>query len=206
MTKNKQLLTLISELQAISQSGLTFSKNPFDIERYIKIRELSAELAAYFTTHSAEKIKHIFSLEQGYATPKLDVRSFALKEGKLLLVRERQDDLWALPGGFIDVGESPSEAAIRETKEESGLDVSVVKLLAFWDKFKHGNSLQWPHIYKCIFHCEIVSGEAKENLEISEVDFFDMDHLPPLSLPRITPKQVHALYKLLPVTKPTQFD
>lgn len=204
--KHKQWLKLIAEIQAISQSGLTFTKNEFDIERYERLTEISAELAASCTNKDANEIKQIFSLEKGYATPKVDVRAFVLKDDKVLLVKERSDGLWTLPGGFADVTETPSQAVIRETKEESGYDVKAVKLLALWDKFKHNHPLHWPHIYKCFFHCEYISGAAKANIEISAVDFFPIDNIPALSTPRVTEKQLHDLYKLVYTSEPTKFD
>jgi len=203
---NKQLLKLISEIQAISQTGLTFTKNEFDIERYERLTEISAELAALYTNIKSTNIKEIFSLEKGYATPKVDVRAFVLKDDKVLLVKERSDGLWTLPGGFADVGETPSQAVIRETKEESGFDVEVIRLLALWDKLKHDHPLHWPHIYKCFFHCEHISGKALENLEISAIDFFDIDKIPQLSTPRVTNKQLLDLYKFVRENTPTVFD
>lgn len=203
---NKQLLKLISEIQAISQTGLTFTENEFDIERYKRLTEISSELAALCSNKSASHIKDIFSLEKGYATPKVDVRSFVLKDDKVLLVKERSDGLWTLPGGFADVTETPSQAVIRETKEESGYDVKVIRLLALWDKLKHDHPLHWPHIYKCFFHCEHISGEPHENIEISAIDFFDMNKIPPLSTPRVTQKQLIELYKLVKENTPTVFD
>lgn len=203
---NKQLLNLISEIQAISQTGLTFTQNEFDIERYHRLTEISAELAALCTDKTPMHIKEIFSLEKGYATPKVDVRSFVLKDDKILLVKERSDGLWTLPGGFADVSETPSQAVVRETKEESGYDVKVVRLLALWDKLKHDHPLHWPHIYKCFFHCEHLSGEAHENIEISAIDFFAMDKIPPLSTPRVTKKQILTLYKLVNENSQTVFD
>ena len=203
---NFRWLQWISELQALAQAGLTYSTNEFDKERYVRLRELAAELAAQCSDHSLNEVKNIFLLEKGYATPKVDVRSFALKDNKLLLVKERSDGFWSLPGGWADVNESPSEAVIRETKEETGYDVSAIKLLALWDKLKHDHPLQWPHAYKCIFYCKIVAGEATANLEISDVEFFDFDNLPPLSTHRVTARQIALLHELVLQDRPTQFD
>lgn len=197
---------LLSELQAIAQNGLTYTENAFDRERYVRLREIAAELIANHSEKSREEIAFIFSNEQGYATPKVDVRAFVLQNEKLLLVKERSDGLWTLPGGWADINQSPSEAAIRETKEESGYDVAVVRLLALWDKQKHDHPLQWPHIYKCFFHCEIIGGEQEENLEIEEIGFFDIKQLPPLSTDRVTQNQILHLHKLVFTTDRTVFD
>jgi len=152
MTNNISWLKWVSEIQAIAQSGLTYCDNEFDKERYVRLREVIAELAAHCSEHQLNDVANIFSLEKGYATPKIDVRSFIIKDDKLLLVKERSDGLWTLPGGWADVNESPSEAVVRETKEETGYDVSPIKLLALWDKLKHDHPPQWPHAYKCFFH------------------------------------------------------
>jgi ADP-ribose pyrophosphatase YjhB (NUDIX family) len=207
MNKDKnKWLKWISEMQAIAQAGLTYCRNEYDIERYIRLRAIAAEMTADHSQSSFDEIHELFSLEKGYTTPKLDVRAFILRENKILFVHERIDGLWSLPGGWADVNESPSETIIRETKEESGFDVRVLKLLALWDKRKHDHPAQWPHIYKCFFYCQIFGGEATENLEISEINFFGLNELPPLSTDRITEKQLIRLFDLVVNPQPTQFD
>lgn len=163
MSKNDfSWLKYITEIQAIAQNGLTYSTNEFDKERYLRLREIAAECMAYYSDSSLAEIKEIFSIEKGYATPKIDVRAFILQNNKLLLVKERADGLWTLPGGWAETNESAAESVIREAKEETGFDVSVIRLLALWDKQKHEHPLQWPHTYKCFFHCEIMSGKPKK--------------------------------------------
>ncbi|CDZ79231.1 bifunctional nicotinamide mononucleotide adenylyltransferase/ADP-ribose pyrophosphatase [Legionella massiliensis] len=206
MANDYKWLKWISEIQAIAQAGLSYTTNEYDIERYVRLRAIAAEIAADHAENTVEEILERFTLEKGYTTPKVDVRAFILHKEKVLLVKERTDGLWSLPGGWADVNESPSETIIRETKEETGFDVSATKLLAFWDILKHDHPLQWPHIYKCVFHCQIIAGDAKENLEISEIDFFDIHDLPPLSLNRITEKQIQRLYELVSKPQDTEFD
>lgn len=204
MGKSIDWFKCIAELQAIAQSGLFFTKSEYEIERYEKIREITARMASICS--GVSDVEKIFSLEKGYATPRVDVRIFILKEKKLLLVKERKDGLWTLPGGWIDVGESPSEAAIRETKEETGFDIQIIRLLAIWDKLKHDHPPEWPHAFKFFFLGEIIQGEAKENLEIAAIDFFEINELPPLSLPRVTKKELQRLYVLAEKEQATQFD
>lgn len=122
------------------------------------------------------------------------------------MVKERSDDLWTLPGGWADVNESASEAAVRETYEETGFIVSVIRLLALWDKQKHDHPPQWPHAYKCFFQCKILEGTPEINQEISEINFFDLQHLPQLSTHRVTENQLHALYALSTQKKETSYD
>ena len=205
--KNKQCLMWISEIQALAQSGLSYCNDNYDIERFEQLLRICAEMASLLTDANPNELHRMFTMEKCYATPRLDVRTFVLKNDEVLLVKERTDGLWSLPGGFIDVNESPSEAAIRETKEESGYDVCPTKLLAFWDKLKHDNSLSWPHLYTCIFQCDFVSGEPiTETHEISAVKFFSIKALPPLSTPRITKTQILKLYELACAPSATVFD
>lgn len=203
---NNHVLKWISEIHAISQNGLAYSKNEFDIERYNQLDLVAKEMAAYFSDKNMDDINHFFSLDKGYATPKLDVRAFILKDDKLLLAKERSDNLWTLPGGWVDINESPSESVVREVLEETGFEVKVTRLLALWDKLKHDHPPQWPHTYKIFFLCEIISGEMKENLEISEIKFFSMDRLPDLSSHRVTYKQIKRLHELALHTEITAFD
>lgn len=206
MNKKLPLLDWMTEIQAIAQNGLAYCTNEFDIERYIRLRELAAEMAAAGTGDAAPGITDMFALEKGYATPKIDVRSFVLQDNKLLLVKERADGLWTLPGGWADINESPAENVARETKEESGFEVSVLRLLALWDKSRHDHPIQWPYIYKLFFHCEITGGEGAANLEISDIDFFALDDLPPLSTPRVTKIQIERLYHAVHHADKTLFD
>lgn len=199
-------LKWVSEIQAIAQSGLAYCDNEFDKERYIKLEKVITELTAYCSEHQLNDITNMFSLEKGYATPKIDVRSFIIQDNKLLLVKERSDGLWTLPGGWADINESPSEAVVRETKEETGYDVSPIKLLALWDKLKHDHPPQWPHAYKCFFYCQIISGSPNKNIEITEQAFFDLNNLPLLSTHRVTKKQLNRLHELIITPQETQFD
>lgn len=196
MLNEKEWLKTINEIQAIAQNGLAYCSNDFDRERYMQLRDIAARLTAMGSDKVGD-IAHLFSFETGYATPKLDVRAFIVKNDKVLLVQEKSDGLWTLPGGWIDVNESPSESVIRETREETGYGVRVIRLMALWDKLKHDHPPQWPHAYKCFFHCEIESGEAQANNEIAEVGFFARDKLPPLSIHRVTEKQILRLYDAL---------
>lgn len=207
MSKNNfHWLNYINEIQAIAQNGLYYSNNAFDKERYLRLRDIASELAAHCSGVAIDDVKKLFLLEKGYATPKIDVRAFIIKDNKILLVKERSDGLWTLPGGWAETNQSASESVIREAREETGFDVSVIRLLSLWDKRKHDHPLQWPHTYKCFFHCEITGGEARENLEISDIDFFALHQLPALSTHRVTQKQIMYLYGHIFSSDKTLFD
>jgi ADP-ribose pyrophosphatase YjhB (NUDIX family) len=168
------------EIYSLSQSGLTYSKNKFDIKSYQRLQEIVAEMIAFQTELGKESALEHFSMQQGYATPKIDVRGAVIREGKILLVQEVADGKWCLPGGWGDIGEGPSAMVAREVWEESGFEVSVDKLIGVYDANRI-DPLEFFHAYKLIFLCSITGGEAKPSLETLSIDFFDVDNLPALS-------------------------
>ena len=188
----------VRRLQAIAQSGLTYAKDPYDVERYQHIRTIAAEIAASRSGTTAESVAALFSEQSGYATPKLDIRALVLnEEEKVILVREREDGLWTLPGGWVDVGESASESVQREVKEESGYAVRAVRLLALWDTDKHPHPPMPFHIYKLYFLCELSGGSPlAASTETEGVGFFCKDALPELSRGRVIRQQIERLIDL----------
>ncbi len=194
---NSSTLTWAKKLQAIAQTGITYAKDQYDIERYQSVRQIAAEmLAATSTGLSSTQLIDLFASEIGYATPKIDVRAAVFSDKGLLLVRERSDGGWTLPGGWADVGDSPSVAAVREVKEESGYDVVARKLAAVYDRDheRHGHPPMPHHVYKLFFLCDFVGGTAKTSNETDAVSFFSEDQIPPLSLTRVTPQQIAYLF------------
>ncbi|OEH94173.1 NUDIX hydrolase [Bacillus solimangrovi] len=185
------------QIQSISQAGLAFSKDLYDLERYETLRKISVEILAEYTDLKMEKIQHLFANESGYQTPKVDVRGVVFKEDKILLVKEEHDQKWALPGGFCDIGLSPSENVVKEVKEEAGYDVVVKRLLAVFDYHKHPHPPQAYHYYKLFILCEIYGGNAATGIETNDVNFFDRDNLPPLSRMRNTESQIQLMFEFL---------
>lgn len=203
-----QWLVWAKRLQAIAQTGLTYAKDPFDVERYQSIRLVTAEMmAAGSGEGSADSFVKLLSTDVGYATPKVDVRAAVFRDGRLLLVREKEDGRWTLPGGWADIGDSPSGAVVREVKEESGFDVKARKLLALLDRNLHGHPPIPYHAYKLFFLCDIVGGNARAEQETDAVGFFAADEIPPLSLTRVTPAQIARLFEhFVHPEWPTEFD
>ena len=200
-------ITWARHLQAIAQNGLTFSKDPYDRERFEQIRTLVAEIIASYTMVDMEQVIQLLQGEKGYATPKMDVRGAVFCENRILLVREKSDGLWTLPGGYADVGDSPSEAVVREIHEESGFETKVCKLVALYDRNKHGHPPMMFHVYKAFFLCEIVGGSASPSLETTEVEFFSQEALPDLSIARVTARQIARLFEHhMNRALPTEFD
>jgi ADP-ribose pyrophosphatase YjhB (NUDIX family) len=183
----------VRRLQSIAQNGRNYSKNEFDLQRYQQVEDVAAEIAARYSDGELQTIKAMFGRETGPATPKIDVRAAVISENKILLVKERGDG-WTLPGGWVDPGESPSEAAVRETKEESGYDVNAVRLMAIYDRDRQGHPPCPFHVYKLIFLCEVVGGSARTSLETDAVCFFSEEELPALSESRILSPQVKRAF------------
>jgi ADP-ribose pyrophosphatase YjhB (NUDIX family) len=196
------------ELQALAQTGSHFATSDYDRERYSRILEIAAEIFAEQGDVEGSKIRTIFEAQSGYATPKIDVRAAVFRDGKVLMVQERSDGLWTLPGGWADVNDSPSEAVEKEVWQESGFKVGTLRLLAVFDRARHPHQPPFPfHIYKMFFLCGIESGVATPSTETADVDFFSPDALPPLSLSRITAEQIRFCFDTgLRAPKPAAFD
>jgi ADP-ribose pyrophosphatase YjhB (NUDIX family) len=201
-------LLVARELQAIAQAGLTFSKDPFDQQRYQRIRELAATLFAEGSGANLQKVLDLFSQEVGYPTPKVDVRGAAFSDGRILMVREAGDGRWTLPGGWADVNQSAAECIVREIAEESGFESTVLKLAAVWDYGKQGHRPRHPAaIYKIFFICQLTGGAALPSVETTEVAFFTRQSLPELSGGRITLAQIHRMFEhWAQPGLPTDFD
>ena len=195
-------------LQAIAQNGLNYSENGFDRDRYIKIRDIAAEIITCHTDLDFEMVKNIFGKEEGHATPKVDVRGAVFKGDKILLVKEISDGGWTLPGGWADPNETPSESVEREVLEESGFIVKAKKIIAVYDRAKQGHVPPFPyHVYKIFFECELVGGEKSLSIETDGVEFFTRDEIPDLSLARTTRKQIKRIFEHYENPEiPTDFD
>lgn len=214
-----QWLPWAQRMQALAQNGLTYSENPYDIERYHQLQALAAEIMATHTDLPVAESLTRFQRETGYATPKVDVRGAVFHAGKLLLVKERSDGKWTLPGGWADVGDSPAAAVVREVAEEAGFQTRATKLLALYDRDQpRYNHPPLPfHVYKLFFRCELVGDTADidsesvitdpTNVETEAFGFFARDQLPPLSLTRVVPVQIARLFAHYDQPDlPTDFD
>lgn len=194
-------------IAAIAQNGLTYTEGVFDRERYLELQRIAAEMGAAYTDAEPERVLGLFSVETGYATPKVDVRGVVAEAGRLLLVRERADGLWSLPGGWADVGEAPSATIEKEVLEETGFQVKASRILAVLERERHGAPpLPWS-VYKLFFRCDLVGGEPKPSVETAEVGFFARDEIPPLSSGRVTNAQIQRMFEHLDdPSLPTDFD
>jgi ADP-ribose pyrophosphatase YjhB (NUDIX family) len=181
-----EILKIARRVQAISQSGLHFAENDFDRQRYAELRDLSVQLASAISDAEINKIRDLFTNETGFQTPKVDIRSVVIKDGKILLARERCDGKYSIPGGFADINFSPSEVAVKEVLEETGLEVRYNRVLAIVDSDKHDFPPLQYHYYKIVILCDLVGGTLSDSVETTDAGFFDFDKLPPLSEMRNT--------------------
>lgn len=195
------------ELQAISQTGLTYSQTDYDRQRYRRLAELAAEMVESYTSLPAPASMANFLVQPGYATPKVDVRGAVVRDGQVLLVQERVDGRWSLPGGWADVGDLPSQTIVREVWEESGLRVAPRKLIGVYDANRVGTPLFFYHAYKLVFLCDLLGGELQASDETLDAGFFPFDDLPPLSMERTGERHLQdVLAHLRDPQRPASFD
>jgi ADP-ribose pyrophosphatase YjhB (NUDIX family) len=201
------ILEWARKVQAIAQNGLAFSRDPFDRVRYQELEQLTASMLATELEVPLATARAFWEGEQGYATPKVDVRGGVFRGDEVLLVRERTDGRWTLPGGWVDVNDAPSSAVAREILEESGYQARAVKLAALVDKNRHPHPPGVHHIYKLFFLCELLGGSPATSAETDAVGFFPVHSLPELSTGRVLASQIERLYQhQLDRSLPTDFD
>ena len=189
-------LKLAIEIQSLAQNGLTYANNVYDIERYERLRDISAEMLNMKTDLSIDKIKDLFCNETGYQTPKLDTRAVIFKDNKILLVHEN-NGTWSLPGGWVDVLESVKSNTIKEVKEETGLNVLAKKIIAIQDRNKHNKPIYAYGVCKIFVLCDIIDGKFEKNIETTEIDYFPIDNLPLLAEEKNNKEQIEMCFNAL---------
>jgi ADP-ribose pyrophosphatase YjhB (NUDIX family) len=195
------------EIQALSQTGLTFSTSDYETQRYRRLAEIAAEIVRAHTGLPEERLLQDFYMQPGYATPKVDVRGAIVRDDQILLVQERVDGRWCMPGGWADVGDLPSEMVVREVWEESGFHVVPRKVVGVFDANRSGRPLELYHAYKVIFLCDLNGGEPRPSSETLDVGFFPFDDLPPLSANRTHQRHLAEVRAhLLDPNRPAAFD
>ena len=182
------------EIQALGQSGLAYSQNEYDLQRYERLLEIASQIAGKQAEFDRGTLLEDFRRQIGYATPKIDVRGAVVRGEKILLVQERADSRWCMPGGWADVGDLPSETVIREVWEESGFRVAPRKVIGVYDANRDGGPLAFYHAYKIVFLCEITGGEARSSIETLAAGFFGRDELPPLSTNRTNARHLAEVW------------
>lgn len=205
-TKPSKWIEWAREIFSLSQAGLTFSRNEFDIERYKRLQEITAEMIESQSEISKESALESFAMQAGYITPKIDVRGAVVRDNKILLIQERTDGKWAMPGGWADLGNAPASVAEREVWEESGYRVKAEKVIAVLDANRI-EPMEFYHAFKIIFLCRLIDGEPRTSSETSAVDFFDLDDLPPLSRHRTDEEMLREVFAhIQDPSRPAAFD
>lgn len=194
MDKKEKWLEWAMEIQSIAQAGLTYGHDEFDKERYERLREISAEILAYKTDMTVEKVKDLFCNETGYQTPKVDTRAAVFENGKILLVHEK-NGRWSLPGGWCDVDQSVAENTVKETVEEAGLEVKPTKLIAVQDRNKHNTPVYAYGVVKIFVMCTLIGGSFVENIETTETKYFARNEIPEnLANEKVTREQIEMCF------------
>lgn len=194
----KEQLDVVKRIKAIAETGLVYTNGSYDKERYEELKEISLRLMAELSGRPLAVLDGFFLPQLDYPTPKVDVRAFVLNDDdQILMAQERVDGKWTIPGGWADVGNTPTEVAVKEIKEETGLDAEVIRLLAVYDKQRHAHPPEPYYIYKLMFHCRVTGGELKAGFDMQGADWFSLDELPPLSEERILESQLHYLFSMI---------
>ena len=191
-------LDLVKRIKAIAETGLVYAEDSYDRERYEELREIGLKLMAEMSGKSFAQLDSFFLPQLDYPTPKVDVRGFVLNDkDEILMARESVDGKWTIPGGWADVGHTPTDVAVKEIKEETGLDAEIVRLVAIYDKQRHPHPPEPYYIYKLMFHCKVTGGKLEAGFDMRGADWFSLDNLPPLSEERILESQLHHLFTLV---------
>lgn len=194
MEQREGWLRLAMELQSLSQSALHYCKDVYDIERFERIRQISAEMVAMHTDMSVKRVEELFCHETGYQTPKIDTRAAVFQDGRILLVRERSGK-WSLPGGWCDADCAPAQSAVKEVQEEAGLTVTADRLIAVQDRDRHNTPPYAYKIVKLFFLCTSHGGAFVPNAETTAAEYFDENALPPLENEKCTKEQIALCFE-----------
>ncbi len=191
---NYNWLHTARRLQAIAQAGLEFCHTGYDRDRYQQIRDISIEIIENYTAYEQEEIIGFFASDKGYPTPKVDVRAAIFKENNILMVKEKTDGKWSLPGGWADQHLSLSENIIKESKEEAGVNVEPVRIISVLERNRHNTQPIPFGCYKIFVLCNLKGGEFTENTETSDSGYFPLNDLPTLSSERNTYEQIRDCF------------
>ena len=168
-------LNLIKRINAIADTGLVYAEGDYDRERYEELKKISLELMAQVSERPLEVLQDFLLPKSEYPTPKVDVRGFVLNEkDELLMAKESVDGKWTIPGGWADIGSTPSEVVKKEIQEETGLTARVVRLLAVYDKRVHPHPPEPYYIYKLNFLCQVTGGMLEPGFDMLDAQFFSL--------------------------------
>ena len=158
-------LDIAKKINSIAQTGLAFTKDEFDSERYNELLDLSILILNNITEIDSQKLEFVFNRDIGYQTPKVSVRAVIFHAEKILLVKEKMDNKWSLPGGYADTGMSPSEIVVKEVKEESGFDVKPVRILGLIDYNKYQERPFPFDVYQLLWNVKSLVEKQQQGLK-----------------------------------------
>lgn len=188
-----QVLKWAKELQFIGQVGLAYSKDPFDRERFQRIREISAEMMSARSGLPLEKVKELFCNETGFQTPKLDTRAAIFDNEKILLVKEN-NGTWSLPGGWVDANQTLRSNTEKEVLEEAGLKVKAIRLIALHDMAARNQPMFAYNVCKAFVLCQAEGGCFQPNMETTASGYFSVEELPPLAEEKNSQAQIEMCF------------
>ena len=191
--RNLKWLEWAKELQFLAQAGLTYTKDGFDKERYVRIREIAAEIISLQSDLPLEHVKSLFCNETGFQTPKLDTRAAIFADDKILLVKEN-NGTWSMPGGWVDVMQTIRSNTVKEVREEAGLDVEAVRIIALQDRNKHNQPPYAYNVCKVFVLCKVSGGSFQPNIETVESRYFGLDELPALAEEKNNREQIEMCF------------
>ncbi len=178
------LIRWSESLSAIARTGLGFTENLYERERFEEVLKVAADIrvVANGEADAAGVVEEWLDLVgegiAGYVTPKVAVGAVVGNENnELLLVKRADSGVWLYPTGWADVGYSASEVVVKEVREETGMDVEPVRIIAVLDGLRLGFT-RVP-LYSLIFHCRVLGGELRRHpLECADVGWFSEERLP----------------------------
>jgi ADP-ribose pyrophosphatase YjhB (NUDIX family) len=174
-----ELVEISHELMAIANDALLYCKDPFDTERFKQVRSIAAKLLEMSCEGiTKEQAQEIFEENDGYQTPKIDTRAAVFNEREQVLLVKDYDGKWALPGGWCEYNSTIMENTVKEAREEAGIEVEPVKLVAAHSNRHHNNPNSYFYITRFFVLCRYKSGEFISNDETSEARYFSVDELP----------------------------
>lgn len=186
-------LASYKRILAIAENGLFYGHDVFDKERYNELKQIALQLISQISNEPLTKLIDIASTDMGYQTPKMDARAWIIKNDKVLLVKGKDTNQWALLGGYAEIGLSPIENCVKEVYEETGFKARVTGIKGIFDTDKRPDIHQYAQFYKLVFQCKLLDGEFQQNSETSQIAYFDLNHLPVLDVKRTTKEQLHKL-------------
>lgn len=175
----RDIMALLDEVRTIARNGLTYARDPYDRERYERLLDVASEEYGAALAIPSEQAKTRLAAELGYITPKVGADAAIFDdEGRILLELRTDNQRWCIPCGWIEPNETPAAAAVREVREETGLEVRILQLI---DAFTRMPSLEYgPHtVIGITYLCEVTGGTLVKSHESLDVRYWHIEDVDP---------------------------